>query len=223
MTPKRWLLLGTVVVFVAFCLWGILLLRNDDSTVSVLTRYVKETMCWSAESSTVCAIKAMAKYEKKGRYDEAISIGLASADKHPDSFTSGWIYEDISALYLRKARTDSGRTEEYLSQAALYRDKALRSLSDSPYSLQQLVAISESVGDLSTTQRCVQYGNSLKLLDRMNLLANEDKKRLARQFKPDIAERKKIDSLLECIDAGIKRIGGKLSASGCQEEHLSRR
>ena len=61
----------------AFCLWVIWSSQNDDSTVSVVIRYVKETMCWSVESSTVCAIKAMAKYEKKGRYDEAVSTGIA--------------------------------------------------------------------------------------------------------------------------------------------------
>jgi hypothetical protein len=55
----------------------------------------------------------------------------------------------------------------------------------------------------------------------MNLLANEDKDHLARQFKPDLAERKKVECLLEWIDARSKRLSGKLSASGCQEKHRS--
>ena len=221
MPPRRWILLGTAVVFTAVVVWAVLSLQNDDSSLSVAARYVKERMCWSAESSTACTLKAMAKYENRGRYDEAISTGVAVADKHPDSFISGWIYEEISVLYLRKARTDSGRAEKYLKQAVLYRDKALPSASDSVYALQPLVVISESVGDLSTTQRCVQYGNSIKLLDRMNLLADEDKDRVAQQLRPDLAEREKTGRLLEWIDAGIKRVSGKLSASGCAQQHRS--
>jgi hypothetical protein len=163
----------------------------------------------------------MAKYEKKGRYDEAINAGLALAAKYPDSFTSGLIYEDISTLYLRKATIDSGRSEEYLTQAVSYRDKALPSASDSPYSLKQLVVLSESIGDLSTSQRCTQYRNSIKLLDRMKVLANEDQDHLAREFNPNPAERQKLNHLEECIDTLTKRVGGKLSASGCQEQHRS--
>jgi hypothetical protein len=163
----------------------------------------------------------MSKYEKKGRYDDAISTGVAWAEKHPDSFTSGWIYQDVSALYLRRAKTDGERAEEYVKQALFYRDEALLSASDSEYSLQKLEAISEWAGDLSAGQRCVQYGNSIKLLERMKRLANEDKDRSARQLRPDLAERKKTECLLEWIDANTKRVSGKLSSSGCQEKHRS--
>jgi len=224
MRVKHRILLGTAVLFTAFAAWAILSLRNDDSTLSVVAAVamdVKQRMCWPSDSSAVCVLKAMAKHERMGRSDDAVSLGVAWAEKHPDDFTSGWIYQDISALYLRRARTDSGRAEEYLKQAVFYRDKALPLSSDSPYPLQSLLAISESVGDLSMAQRCVQYGNSIKLLDRMNLLANEQKDRLARQFKPDLAERKKIEGLLEWIDAGTRRVSGKLSASGCQDKHRS--
>ena len=44
----------------------------------------------------------------------------------------------------------------------------------------------------------------------MKLFANEESDRLARQFKPDLDERKKVGRLLEWIDAGIKRVSGKL-------------
>jgi hypothetical protein len=221
MSLKRWILLGATVFFTTFVVWVVLSFQNDDSSLSVVARYVKEAMCWSADSSTVCMLKTIAKYEKKGRYDDAVNTGVAWAEKYPDSFTSGWIYQDISALYLRRASMDSGRAEQYLKEAVFYRDKALPSASDSPYWLQSLVTISESVGDLSTAQRCVEYGDSIKLLHRMNLLANQDKDRLARQFKPDLAERKKIECLLDWIEAGTKRLGGKLSTSGCQENHRS--
>jgi hypothetical protein len=221
MRPKRWILLAVVAFSLAYVVWVVVSLRYEDSSLSLLTSSVRERMCWSADSNAFCVLKAMAKYEKKGRYDEAISTGVAWANKYPDGLTSNWIYEDISVLYLKSAKTDSGHAEEYLKQAVFYRDKALPSASESPYALQRLVAISESAGDLSTTQRCVQYRNSIKLLGRMNLLANEDKDRLTRQFKPDLVERKNVECLLEWIDAGLKRVSGKLSTAGCQEEHLS--
>jgi hypothetical protein len=225
MRAKRWILLGAAVSFTTLVVWVVLSLQNDDSSLSVVARlattYVKQTMCWSADSNPVCVLRTMAKYEKKGRSDDAARTGVAWAEKYPDSATSELIYWNLSALYLRSARMDSGRAEDYLKQAVFYRDKVLPSASNSPYALQSLVAISESVGDLSKAQRCVQYGDSIKLLDRMKLLANEDKDRLARQFKPDLAERKKTECLLEWIDEGIKRLNGKLSASGCQGEHRS--
>lgn len=225
MATKRSIFIGTVIVFSAFCLWATLSLQDDDSSVSVtarfLARYLKETVCWSAQSNAFCVMKAMAKYEKKGRYENAIATGVEWTDKHYDGLTSPWIYEGISELCVKKARMDSGRAEEYLKQAVFYRDKAVQSLWETPYSLQPLVTISESVGDLSATQRCGEYGTSIKLLDRMKLLADEDKDRLERQVKPDLVARKQNEDLLNWIDISTKRIGSKSSASGCQQEYRS--
>jgi hypothetical protein len=222
MRAKRWILLGVAVIFTAFGAWVVVSLRNHDSTLSLVASYVQRATCWPADSSVACEfdaeLKTMEKYRKKARYDDAISTGIAWTEKYPDSSMNGWIYEDISMLYLRKARTDSGRAEEYLRMAVLYRDKAVPSASDNSYLLQQLALVSESIGDLSTAQRCVQYRNSIKLLDRMKLLENENQDRLARQFKPDLDERQKADHLLEYIDKVIKRVGGKLSAPSCQEQ-----
>lgn len=128
----------------------------------------------------------------------------------------GVIYREISVLYLQKARVDSSHADAYLREALLYRDKALTSASDSPASLQSIAAISEAVGDLSASRRCVQYANSIKFLDRMNLLTNEDKDELKRQFKPDLAKRKRIEFLSEWIDAEMRRVSKKSLASGCQ-------
>lgn len=218
MRPKHWIFLGAITFSLTCVIWVVLSLRNDDSTLSVVTRYVtryvKVKMGWSYDPFTVLA--RMAKYEERGRYDDAISTGVACAEKYPDSFTSGWIYRDISVLYLKKAKADGTRAEEYLRQAVLYRDKALRTASDSSYSLAQLVAVSLSIGDMSSAQRCVQYRNSMKLLDRMNLLVNEDKDRVARQFKPDPAERKKIEDISAWTDASIKQVETKISTAGCQ-------
>lgn len=218
MRTKHWILVVGIAFSLTSVIWVVPSLRNEDSTLSVVTsyvtRYVKVKMGWSDDPFTVLA--RMAKYENRGRYDDAISAGVACTEKYPDSFTSGWIYQDISVLYLKKARMDAERAEEYLKQAVLYRDKALRTASDSPNSLAQLVVISVSIGDLSAAQRCVQYRNSMKLLDRMNLLVAEDKDRLARQFKPDVAERKKVEGNSDWTKATTKEVQTRLSTSGCQ-------
>ena len=218
MRLKHWILLASAGFLTAFVVWVAVSLRNDDSALRVVARYVKDTMCWSADTNSVCMLKAMAKFERKGHYDKAVSTGVELAEKYPNSATSEWIYEDISALYLRRAKTDLGRAEEYLKQAIFYRDKAILSASDSPYALARVVALSELIGDLSTTQRCAQYGNSIKLLDRMKLLANEDKDRVTRQLKPDLVEREKVEALLKWIDAATKQVGDKQSASSCPKE-----
>jgi hypothetical protein len=220
MPSKRRIVFGSAVFFTGFAIWFVLSLRNSDSTLSLVATTVKAAMCWPVDSNAACVLKTMAKYEKKGRYDEAVSTGVAWADKYPDNLTGSWIYVDISALYLRRATMDSAHIEEYLKQAVFYRDKALQSDPDSVYSLQRSSAISESIGDLSPVQQCAQYGNSVKLLNRLNLLANENKDRLARQLRPDLAGRKKSDHFLEWIDAGTKRLGAKSSAYGCQT-HIS--
>jgi hypothetical protein len=220
MTSKRWVLVGGAVVIV-FVIWTVVSLHDDDSTVSVVVRAVRQRMCWPADSSTFCVLRAMEKAEKKDRFDDAIKTGTAWAEKYPQTPANEWVYRDLSVLYLKKASIERQRTEEYVSRAIFYRDKALSLTSDSPYALQPFVAISEAAGDLSTAQRCLHYGNSLKLLTRMQVLANDEKDRLSRQFRPDLAERKQINSLSDWIDAAIKRVTAKASASAssCHDTH----
>lgn len=216
MRAKRWILAGAGAFSLACAIWVVLSLRNDDSTLSVVTRYLRDEICWSADSNLLCVLRRMAKDERKGRYENAISTGLAWTRKHPDGFESGLIYRDLSVLYLKRARMDSGHAEEHLKQAIFYRDKELPSASDSPYALQPLEAISEAVGDLSADQRCVQYRNSIKLVNRMNFLVTEDKGRLARQFKPDPVEREQIECLSEWIESTTRRVEAKLATAGCR-------
>jgi hypothetical protein len=218
MKIKRWAVVAATVLL-GVAIWAVVSIRNDDSTLSVVVRAVKERMCWPADSSTFCVLKAMEKYEKTGQYDNAIKTGKAWAEKYPDQSANKWIYRYISVLYLKTASNEKEHAEESVKQAILYRDKALSSVSDSAFALQPFEVISESAGDLSTAQRCLQYGNSLKLLTRMQTLANDEKDRLARQFKPDLAERKNIDCLADWIDAAIKRVSSKSSASNCTEAH----
>jgi hypothetical protein len=217
MKIKRWAVAATVLLGIA--IWAVVSIRNDDSTLSVVVRAVKERMCWPADSSTFCVLRAMEKYEKKGQYYDAIKTGKAWAEKYPDTSANEWIYRYISVLYLKTASNDKEHSEESVKQAILYRDKALSSVSDSAFALQPFEVISESAGDLSTSQRCLQYGNSLKLLTRMQTLANDEKGRLSRQFRPDLKERKDMECLSDWIDAALKRVSSKWSASGCTETH----
>jgi hypothetical protein len=50
----------------------------------------------------------------------------------------------------------------------------------------------------------------------MKQLVDEDKNRVARQFKPDPAERKKIEDISDWTNTSIKGVQTKLSTSGCQ-------
>lgn len=216
---RRIFLWVAAALFLSAVFWIVLSLRDDDSTLNVLIRYakdVKERACWPEDSSVFCVLAKMQKYEKKNRYDEAISAGIAWMQGHPDDFLSGLVYRDLSVLYLKKAKQDKPDSERNLKQVIFYRDKALASSSDNAYALQPLVVITESVGDLSASQRCVEYRNSLKLLDQMNLLTMKKKDQVARQFKPDPNELKEIECLSEWIDGTSKRLTTKVSTSGCQ-------
>ena len=195
---------------VALVIWGAVLVRDDNSVLSILIRRVG----WAPDSTAAAVLHRMSKYEKRGRYDDAIEAGIAWTEKNPDAGSSGWVYTDLSALYLEKAGKDSEHAEKDVQQALLYRDKAIQLDSDGLYS-SQLAAISESAGDLSAAQRCVQYRNAIKIWDRMAVVLGEEKDRAARQFKPhpDDVERIKGDS--DRVDAMVNRLSGKLQHSAC--------
>jgi hypothetical protein len=211
-SQKRLVAAGAIAAVVALVIWGVVLLRDDDSVLSILIRRVG----WAPDSTTSDVVRRMSKYQKKGRYDDAIGVGIMWAKKYPDAGSNGWVYTDVSALYLEKAAKDGEHAEEDVKQALLYRDKALPFASDGLYSLQQLASISESAGDISAAQRCVQYRNAIKIMDRMSVLLGEEKDRVARQFKPhpDDVERIKCDS--DRVDAIVNRLSGKLQDPACQ-------
>lgn len=201
---------------VALVVWSVV---DDSSVLGILAREVPRYMGWAPDSTTSDVLRRMSKYEKKGRYDDAIKSGLAWTEKHPDTGSNGWngwIYTDVSALYLKKAAEDDEHAEEDVTEALLYRDKALPFSTDSLYWLQKLAAISESVGDLSPAQRCVQYRNTMKLLDRVNILLTEEKDRVARQFKPDPADCEQMKCVSDQVDTSVNRVKGKLEHSACE-------
>jgi hypothetical protein len=172
-------------------------------------------MGWSADTTTADVLRRMAKYEKKGRYDDAIRTGAAWTEKYPDS---GEMYEVISVLCLKQAGKDGQHADEYVNRAIVYRDKALPFAADSPWGLERLAAISEYAGDLSTNQRCTQYRNAIKLLDNTTLLLNEKKVHEARQFRvvPNDPTPEQIEHCFQRVDAAVSRLKGKLQDPTCR-------
>lgn len=219
MKPRRGkslFLKGAIAAALALVVWIVVSLRNDDSILSIVVRDVPGYMGWGLDSTTFNVLRRMSKYEKKGHYDQAITAGITWTEKYPDAGSNDWVYTDISALYLKQAANDRGHTEDYVKQAVLYRDKALPFASDSLYSLQRLAAISESMGDLSAAQRCLQYRNAIKLLDRMTVLLNEERDRVARFIKPDPNALEEIKCRSERVDATVNHVRAKLQNSGCE-------
>jgi tetratricopeptide (TPR) repeat protein len=213
-SQKRLVVAGAIAAVVALVIWSVVLLRDDDSVLSILIR--REHIGWAPDSTSGDVLRRMSKYQKRGRYDDAIRAGVMWTEKSPDDGSNVWLYMDVSALYLLKAAKDGEHAEEDVKQALLYRDKVLPFASDGLYSLEQLAAISESAGDISAAQRCVQYRNAIKITDRMAVLLSEEKDRVARQFKPrlDDVERIKCDS--DRAGAMVNRLRGKLQDSACR-------
>ena len=206
---QRLVVAGAIIAVVAL-VWSVV---DDSSVLGILVRGVPSYMGWATDSTASDVLRKMRKYEKKGRDDDAIKAGIAWTQKYPDA---GRIYTDVSALYLKKAAKDDEHAEEDVTQAVLYRDKALPFSTDSLYSLQRLADISEYAGDLSPTQRCVQYRNTMKLLDRVNILLTEEKERVARQFKPDPADCEQVKCVSDQVDTSVNRVRGKLQHSACE-------
>jgi hypothetical protein len=210
-SQKRLVVAGGIIALVALVVWSVVLLRDDDSVLSILIR--REHMGWSPDSTASDVSRTMSKNEKKGRYDDAIKAGIVWTDKHPHAGSNGGIYTDVSGLYLEKAAKDGEHAEEDVNQSIFYRDKALQLDAAGIYS-SRLATISESAGDLSAAQRCVQYRNAIKIVDRMAVFLGEERDRVARQSKPsDEVERIKENS--DRVDAIINRLNGKLQHSAC--------
>jgi hypothetical protein len=67
----RWILAAAADCFLlVFTVWVVVSLRDDDSTLNVLTRYAKERTRWFADWSNniSCVVKAMKKYRRSGLY-----------------------------------------------------------------------------------------------------------------------------------------------------------
>lgn len=214
---KRLVIVG-VIAIASIAIWIVLSLRNGDSSLRVSLRAIAKEMGWSAPETTVEVVTRMSKDEKRGKNDDAIGIGITWTQKHPDDPSNYWIYTSISQLYLKKAQNDAGHESGYVNQAILYRDKALPFQEHNILGLQDLAIISEMAGDLSSSQRCPQYQNAIKLLQHAVFVLNEQRTEATKQQarSNDALTPDKIKTLSEHIDGTITRVTGKLQSSGCQ-------
>ena len=130
---QRLVVAGGIVALVG---WIVVLLLDDGSVLGILVRALPSHMGWASDSTAADVLRSMKKDEKKGHYDNAIKDGIAWTQKYPDAASNGWngrIYADVSALYLKKAANDDEHAEEDVTEALLYRDKALPFSTDSLY------------------------------------------------------------------------------------------
>ncbi len=165
---KRLVFIGALILTIVVAVWAVSSLRDDDSSLSVLVHYTKQRMGWPDDTtdSTYGVIARMSRYVKQRRYDDAVRVGNAWTARNPNSESNVYIFRLISDLYLERAKTDSTHADDYVKQAMLYRDKMLPLASNNVYGLRDLALLSEAGGDLSASQRCVQYRNAIKLLER---------------------------------------------------------
>ena len=205
-SPKQWIFVSAGILLLGSATWAAWSLRDDDSGLSVLVRYTAWRMGWAADSSTVEVLTRIARYSKRGRYDDLIRAGTAWTEAHPpNDYFGSVIYQDIAWAYLAKAKADAAHSEEDVNQAMLYRDKAVPLSLQAILGLEYLADLSEEAGDLSARQRCVQYGNAIKLLDRIPALGREQS-----QEEPGRVSAGDLKSLQNQVDARMSRIRAKL-------------
>jgi hypothetical protein len=223
---KRLLFISALVLTVVVAVWAVSSLRDDDSSLSVFVRNAGKRMGWSADTTTYDVILRMSGYINQGRYDDAVRVGNAWTARNPNSESNVELYRLISQLYLERAKADSGHADDYVRQAMLYRDKMLPFESNNIYGLRYLESLSEAGGDLSESQRCVQYRNAMKLLEHLTNMLREQRtvapkeKAFAVPRKGTAAEYvltvEDIDAMMERARRAVAQVQEKLQKSGCE-------
>src|SRR5439155_6367172 len=150
--------------------------------------------------------------------------GITWTQQHPNDGSNDLVYKHVATLFLEKAQKNSGHAEEYVKQALLYRDKALRLDSDpsrgwrSMAGLRDLALISESAGDLSNEQRCVQYRNADKLFQELVVRLKEKQADTSAQGNVGGNGFTTVDvnQLLKNTDAAQNDVRTKFQSNGCQ-------
>jgi len=197
--------------------WIVFSLRNDDSALRVVVRVLARNMGWSAPSTTAEVVSRMSKDQERGRDEDAIKTAVDWTQKHPVDPGNYWVYTSVSGLYLKKAQKDSGRKDEYVIQAIVYRDRALQFQEQSIPGLQDLASISELAADLSSRDRCPHYRNAIKLLQHTISLLDEQRNHSVTQqaHARESLTADKIKALSGSVEQAITRVTGKLQSSGC--------
>jgi hypothetical protein len=188
----RWKLLAATLLVLSFWIWTEQrqALVDDGSYLSVLISRVTDKAGFSAGPNAFTVLHKMRNYQKRGHYDAAIDAAKAWAEEYPRDGFNDRVFVAVAWMFLNKAQHDRAHAEDYVNTALLYRDKALLIATDttlpwsSIWTLRDLALISKAAGDISLKQRCVQYGNALKLLQRRADLLRDRQDEISRRFVP---------------------------------------
>jgi hypothetical protein len=115
------------------------------------------------------AITLMAKYNQRGRHDDAIRVAQEWLKRHPDDPLHGaTFYEQIGITYLMKASKDSRHKDEWIREAVIYYDKDLsvHQKKDVDLELYSAGRGFEIAGDLSTSDGCLYYGRAVNAFEQ---------------------------------------------------------
>lgn len=197
--------------------------RDDGSGLSVLITRAADKMGFDTGGMSFAVLHKMENYEKRGMYDAAIEAGIKWLNRNPESFDDQ-VSLAVACAFLHKAQQDNKHAEEYVRQALLYRDKAIPIASDSErgwYSMStvwDMAVISESAADISDDQRCVQYRNTIRLLQLLAGRAQDKQDEISRRFGPKqsgitLAD---VDRYKNHVEAAIARVRDKQQKSACQ-------
>jgi hypothetical protein len=163
----------------------------------------------------------MDRYEKQKRYDEVIKAGVGWTTKHPADGQNDLVFARIAAAYLQRANADSVHAEGYIDEAVIYRDRVLsfvkdgRPLISKSWALHASARISESAGDISSKQHCLQYGNARVLLDRLLVLLSEVQAQHPNPTRGDDRTVEDARKLLDDAHVAISRVREKQVEAGC--------
>jgi len=176
-----------IIVFVTVVTaWFGYVLRKSNSDFG----YISRRLGLAPDETTSEVLRTMHVYVCHKRYDLAIDAGVNWTTEHPIDGSNDQVFLAISFTYLERARRDKQNGDAYLSQAILYRDKAIPTASDralgwySIGTLRDMALVSEAAGDLSEKQRCVQYRNALKLYKLIGERLNDKRDEISRRTPP---------------------------------------
>ena len=153
----------------------------------------------------------MVDYIKKGRYDDAVRVGLQSLQNGPSDES---VYQQIASVYLIRAQKDDpSQRERWVAMAVSNIEKALSLNSrDKDVAGVHLFLDAQSfkvAGDLSTTGRCAYYQRATQLLEDRVPLLEDDQLTLEGKAYPLAPLRKENERTL----ADVK---GRATNTGCQ-------
>ena len=211
LSRRRWIVGIVIVLLIGTGALVTASLRNDDSDLRVLIRYAARRMGGSQPSTTAEVVERMLRYEKRGRLNEALKLGVAWTDKYPQDFSSSYIYVNIAFIHLEEARRDRNKANEKIEQAISDRDKALACAPEALNIWADAARISEFAGDYSESQRCIQYGNAIKLLNQTSI-------RMQTEQPPNgVLTQDKRNEIEGKLRRKISAVQQKLREATCQE------